>query len=364
MKFDRSKFFDAYRSAFGKLNESQVSGLEFLLGQIEKDSAWRSVRQLAYFMASVAHETAHTFQPIKERRGRLGTTIRKIQDRYWHTGYFGRGFIQITHKRNYEQFGIADSPERALEPEKSYEIASRGMREGIFTGKKLSDYVNAQKTDYVNARRIVNGTDKAQQIADIAERFERALRGSLVTDPAGSSEGSPAEGGQVQEVASAPPPAAPAPQVNVEKAETVIAETPQPVEGGGIRDAVKVIQAHAPKVYEEAKPYLTGGIGVSGKATILGVLASVFGGLWNAITSPLGMAFCGIAAGILIFWLYTRYATNKHNMTLEAERDKAKAELVKLQLEVAMRNQSILADPTKQNVIVDTGGGVTVGEAR
>lgn len=48
-----------------------------------------------------------------------------------------------------------------------------GMEAGRFTGKKLSDYLPG---DYVNARRIINGTDKAEQIAGYARQFEAALK--------------------------------------------------------------------------------------------------------------------------------------------------------------------------------------------
>jgi hypothetical protein len=46
-----------------------------------------------------------------------------------------------------------------------------GMRKGIFTGKKFADYFSANKTDWVNARRIINGTDKARLIAEYAQDF-------------------------------------------------------------------------------------------------------------------------------------------------------------------------------------------------
>jgi hypothetical protein len=45
------------------------------------------------------------------------------------------------------------------------------MAHGIYTGKKLSDYINADKCDFLNARRIVNGTDKAELIMGYAQRF-------------------------------------------------------------------------------------------------------------------------------------------------------------------------------------------------
>lgn len=181
MKFDRKTFFDGYRSAFGDLNQSQVVGLEFLLGKLEADTF--SLKQSAYVLSTIDHETAHTFQPIMERRERASSPRRKNQDRYWLTNYQGRGFIQITWDYNYEKFGIADEPDKALEPETAYKIVSKGMRNGMFTGKKLSDYITNGKADYKNSRKVVNGLDKADQIAANARKFEAILESAAEDEP-------------------------------------------------------------------------------------------------------------------------------------------------------------------------------------
>ena len=64
------------------------------------------------------------------------------------------------------------------------------MAHGMLTGDgfankhKLADYIIGSKTDYFNARKMVNGGDAAsyQPIADIAKLFERdASRGKTVT---------------------------------------------------------------------------------------------------------------------------------------------------------------------------------------
>ena len=55
------------------------------------------------------------------------------------------------------------------------------MRDGDFTGKDLADYIDEDNCDYVEARRIVNGTDRAEQIAGYAEKFEAALRAGFET---------------------------------------------------------------------------------------------------------------------------------------------------------------------------------------
>ena len=53
------------------------------------------------------------------------------------------------------------------------------MRNGTVTGKKLSDFIDADKTDYTNARRIINGLDHAAKLSAAATKFEATLRDSL-----------------------------------------------------------------------------------------------------------------------------------------------------------------------------------------
>lgn len=98
-----------------------------------------------------------------------------------------RGYVGITGRDNYYRMSqllgfqpkmsdLVDSPDKAVEPRIAYRILSMGMRDGLFTGRRLSDYLNDEQTDYVNARRIVNGTDNARQIAEMARAFEGMLR--------------------------------------------------------------------------------------------------------------------------------------------------------------------------------------------
>ena len=139
-----------------------------------------SIPQLAYIMATSEHETAHTHEPVEEANWMSETWRRNNLHYYpWH----GRGFVQITWEENYQRaqdkLGIGtyltDDPDRAMEPSISAEICVCGMCEGWFTGKKLSDYINDGKTDYTEARRIVNGTDCAEQIAAIAVEYEKLI---------------------------------------------------------------------------------------------------------------------------------------------------------------------------------------------
>lgn len=96
--------------------------------------------------------------------------------------YRGRGLVHLTWKKNYQKakdhFGIdfVNRPDEAAGFENSIPIMIWGMKEGIFTGKKLSDYVNNSTKDYEGARKVINGSDRKELIASYAVKFESILR--------------------------------------------------------------------------------------------------------------------------------------------------------------------------------------------
>ena len=57
--------------------------------------------QIKYIIATVQHETNNTFKPIKEAYW-LSEGWRKRNLRYYP--YYGRGYVQITWRENYEKF--------------------------------------------------------------------------------------------------------------------------------------------------------------------------------------------------------------------------------------------------------------------
>jgi hypothetical protein len=109
----------------------------------------------------------------------LSEDWRKDNLRYFP--WYGRGFVQLTWERNYIKAGTAlgvdltTNPDKVMEPEIAAEILVIGSRDGWFTGKSLSDYITMNQSNYRGARRIINGTDKAAAIAEIAREFEEAL---------------------------------------------------------------------------------------------------------------------------------------------------------------------------------------------
>lgn len=177
-----SAFFAKVREFFGRLSQEQVDGFNVLLD----GTATVNLRHRAYILATAWHETAFTMQPITERGSRayfnkyepgtklgkaLGNTL--IGDGY---RFRGRGYVQITGRRNYNRAALAvgkdlvTMPDLALDPETATRIIVSGMSAGWFTGRKMADY-----DDYVKMRAVVNRRDRAGDIAGYAHRFETAL---------------------------------------------------------------------------------------------------------------------------------------------------------------------------------------------
>jgi putative chitinase len=185
---DRASFFASVRLGLfaGHLTQSQVAGMDAILDEWEA-RLLTGAEKLAYMLATAYHETAQHMQPITEFGGvhyfdkydtgalaaRLGNTPGADGDGY---KYRGRGLVQITGHANYERFGIADNPDAALDLATAVKIMFDGMISGMFTGKKLGDYFRVGiAPDWVNARRIINGTDRANDIAGYARKFYSAL---------------------------------------------------------------------------------------------------------------------------------------------------------------------------------------------
>lgn len=168
------------------LHEYQKVALAELAGFMEADSTFADVRHAGYLIATCFHETAHTFLPVSERGSRsyfnkyeptqkLGRTLGNTIAGDGYT-YRGRGYVQITGRYNYARFSsqlqvnLIGQPALACDPQIAYRIISFGMKNGFFTGRKLGDYLNEFRQDYFNARRVVNGIDRAEFIQNWAVR--------------------------------------------------------------------------------------------------------------------------------------------------------------------------------------------------
>jgi len=163
------------------LKADEVTPKEWVLTQLEKDKRL-TLEQKAYVAATVEHETAYTFKPLREYGLGKGHPYGKVDDVTGHR-YYGRGYVQLTWKHNYKVLGsklgidLVNYPEKALQRDTAYDILIIGMAEGLFnsSGKGLDYYINDQRIDYYNARRTVNLLDDASKIADRARHYENTL---------------------------------------------------------------------------------------------------------------------------------------------------------------------------------------------
>lgn len=194
---NRKFFFDRVRLELfgGSLRQNQVTGVEGILDEWEQNHAKKDDRWLAYMLATVHHETDRAFRPIKEYGGNSYFTrmyditgdrpalAQKMGNAAPGDGprYCGRGFVQLTWKNNYRAMSavcgvdLVAAPDRALELPIATKILFAGMMKGTFTSRKLGDYFAPGVEDWVNARRIINGLDKANAIADYGRRFYAAI---------------------------------------------------------------------------------------------------------------------------------------------------------------------------------------------
>ena len=168
----------------GKLSQSQVEGMEAIINA----SSIVSTNELAYILATIYHETAKTMQPIEEYgKGYNRTYGHKVKlngKPYNNTDniFFGRGFVQLTWYDNYEKMGkiigedLINHPELCLTISVATKICYAGMIGGLFTGKRLSDFINDTQTDFINARRIINRLDCAELISGYADKYIIALK--------------------------------------------------------------------------------------------------------------------------------------------------------------------------------------------
>ena len=174
---NRRIFFNYVRNApfGGRLTSQQVDGLNRILDEWERrqltDDRW-----LAYMLATSFWETAKTMQPVREMGGESYLRTK----RYYP--WVGEGLVQVTWEANHRKFG-ATRPGQLMTWPIALKALFDGCIKGMFTGKKLSDYFNETKDDPVNARRIVNGTDKAQLIAGFHKNFLSAIKAAKLEDP-------------------------------------------------------------------------------------------------------------------------------------------------------------------------------------
>lgn len=190
---NRKVTYDNIRKNFGKLSTKQVEGFEAVFNEAERLGFGFDKRySLIYILATIWHEVNKTMQPIEEYGKGKG---KKYGQRVWYNGkkyidilhiFYGRGHVQNTWRDIYEKLTIeakkqgydwdfVNHPELLLQMKPSIWATFYAMSSGLYTGRKLSHYFNDKINDSINARKIINGTDKAVLIAGHYDKFLKSI---------------------------------------------------------------------------------------------------------------------------------------------------------------------------------------------
>lgn len=184
------------------LSQGEVDGLNKITSAAAA-THW-PVSWTAYALATAYHECAHTMQPVKEAGGtayytRLYDIKGNRPDVAKTLGnltpgdgakFCGRGYPQVTGYKNYRKtddaFGMKGAlianPDLMLGSELAANTMILFMETGNFTGKSCASYlttksnnVSVTRDHFFSARRIINGTDRADLIAGYGMDFQEAL---------------------------------------------------------------------------------------------------------------------------------------------------------------------------------------------
>lgn len=153
---------------------------------------------LAYILATAYWETFPDMSPNRERGGdKYLTDMYDIRGRRPNMAkangntepgdgvrYAGKGLAHVTWRNNYrmvdKRFGFRteETPELMLQMEVAVPVLVTGMMEGMFTGVQLSEVIQTETESleqFLDNRAIINGKDKALEIAKIAVKFQDAI---------------------------------------------------------------------------------------------------------------------------------------------------------------------------------------------
>lgn len=183
MPIDKVFFYSEIRNQglFKQLTQLQVDSIDAILLECELQGVTIPA-QIAYVLATAYWEAHNPRKPELRMTPMIeygGNAYLRSKPYY---PYFGRGFSQLTWPENYKKEGkrlkldLVKSPDLILDVPIAANSHVYCMKNGSYTGKKLSDYITSQKEDLINARRIVNAKDRASEIANIAIKFKAAIK--------------------------------------------------------------------------------------------------------------------------------------------------------------------------------------------
>jgi putative chitinase len=212
---DRAAFFASIKPTLfsNHLAQPTVNGINAILDEwLARWTVQTPITQFAYVLATPWLETDRTMMPIHEYgntayfkrmydiNGARPAKARELGNVHPGDGakFPGMGLVQSTGRANalratkrMRELGLIDhtvdfeqTPELLMMPKYAVPILFIGMEEGWFTGVTLDKTIDTvvdgdEFADFVQARRIINGQDRADKIAVAAVHFLQALQKSV-----------------------------------------------------------------------------------------------------------------------------------------------------------------------------------------
>jgi hypothetical protein len=200
MQFDRKKLFTLLVQRFGTLDGVQQSVVAAIIDEFARRKL-TDMRWLAYMLATGWGECK--WRPVREIGRGKGKPYGKT-DPATGKAYYGRGIVQLTWKRNYQMMGetlnlpLVKDPDIALQVPVAVAILFEGMTTGkraqdSFTKWQLHDFFSDKVNDPVNARRIINGKDKAEIFARWHYKILEVLEATRIAEASPAEKPSPVE---------------------------------------------------------------------------------------------------------------------------------------------------------------------------
>lgn len=182
---NRETFYENIKAPLfnGALSSLQIDTINSIFDESESQNITDN-RQIAYMLGTSyleCHNPHHPELRLTPMKEFGGETYLKSKDYY---PYYGRGLSQITHLANYKRESLRTGIDLVKNPDAilSLPLAANShvynMVHGLYTGKKLSDYINNSGCNFESARKIINPKDfKTYKIvADYAKQFLAAMQ--------------------------------------------------------------------------------------------------------------------------------------------------------------------------------------------
>lgn len=171
----------------GRLPPNAAAGLSVLLDEIAANWPLMRAGGAAFACALMHYETTRRFVPLEDRdrgAGKMyGHRLKKSAQPYVDTEnlFYGRGIVPLVWYENYQTIGAAlgldliQHPELMLEIDVAVKAMLYGISNGIFTGKRIDDFITDEANNFDAARDVIMIGDRQSFFTKLCGLYLDAL---------------------------------------------------------------------------------------------------------------------------------------------------------------------------------------------